>query len=320
MKIGFFWLGRARGTACCKRCRRLVMPPSFRMGGITSPNALVADLQSSNIRLRLDNAALRRKCDSLRVESAESITEAEDIARRLRDLADAADEHVAALKAGKAKVAHHTACKHFSPPPMARIISQEDRAAASASRDSMPAGGRGVDQPRGPPEAAAPSLPLETSSPEHASASTWPSPSTLAPTADVLLSTAAPLRSVAHRIVAPIRGSYLIERWKQESLKGGARLEPLARHALPARAFWTEAELARLATLLSDAFDEHGQPAWGLLAAFKPRAAVANSGDPPRENGNKHPAKAAPMVHVFAATALPMPSGCSGPPPPVKVS
>ena len=80
------------------------------------------------------------------------------------------------------------------------------------------------------------------------------------PSADVLLTSAAPLRTVADRTLPPIRGSALVERWKR---RDGA---PISRSSLPPAAFWTPAELERLATLLSDAFDEHGQPAWGLLA------------------------------------------------------
>ena len=61
--------------------------------------------------------------------------------------------------------------------------------------------------------------------------------------------------------MAPVRGSYLVELWKRRE-----RELPIRRKDLPRRAVWSAAELDRLAAMLSDAYDEHGMPAWGLLA------------------------------------------------------
>ena len=76
-------------------------------------------------------------------------------------------------------------------------------------------------------------------------------------------STVQPIRG---RLVAPVRGSYLVELWKRRE-----RELPIRRPA-PRRAVWSAAELDRLAAMLSDAYDEHGMPAWGLLA-ISPRTA-----------------------------------------------
>ena len=75
---------------------------------------------------------------------------------------------------------------------------------------------------------------------------------------------AAPLHSVRSQLHAPIRGSYLVERWKR-----GEGVPD--RVDMPRRAFWTVSELERLAAMLSDAYDENGQPAWGLLGMGKRR-------------------------------------------------
>ena len=68
----------------------------------------------------------------------------------------------------------------------------------------------------------------------------------------------APLSTMSESIMLPVRGSYLVERWKR-------RERCILRRALPPRATWSHAEIERLAALLSDAFDEAGQPAWSLV-------------------------------------------------------
>ena len=200
------------------------MPPTFRTRALSSPQALIGDLQSANLRLRLDNQSLRRERDLLRIHLSRDVHQAQAVAARLRALADEADQYVAALNTDSRRHEARDEEREDSPAPSAEW--QEDAHPHTHT-------------------------PLEEKRPFDA----------VAPLVDVLLKTAAPLRSVADRMVPPIRGSALVERWKRRDHV------PVCRSSLPPHAFWTQAEMQRLASLLADAFDEHGQPAWGLLAA-----------------------------------------------------
>lgn len=92
---------------------------------------------------------------------------------------------------------------------------------------------------------------------------------------------ALPLSKLRSKGVAPLRGSYLVEKWK--------RREAVNRDKLPSSATWTGVELDRLVSLLSDAYDEHGRPAWHLVATTtheRPGAgALAFSGRPLQLDG-----------------------------------
>jgi hypothetical protein len=232
------------------------MPPTFWARGsqLSSPNALISDLQSANLRLRLDNQALRRHLETLSVTACEQPEQAEQLAARLRELAVEADAAAARLRRAA------DVPPPVEPPP----VPSADSSAAAALR-------------------------CDTEAPAVAVADT------AAESADVLLESAARLDSVATRMVPPLRGSYLVELWKRRETT------PVRRQDLPSRAFWSAAELNRLASILSDAFDERGQPAWGLLAAWKPSAKQGDAAAPPASR---------PPLHVFAGAPLdPAPTG-----------
>jgi hypothetical protein len=240
------------------------MPPTFRTRALTSPQALIGDLQSANLRLRLDNQALRRERDALRVHSSHDVVQAQAVAARLRALADEADQYVAALKAD---------C-HQHVVPEERADSPLPAPVAEGHEDAT-------------------AQPQEEQQPSDA----------VAPLVDVLLNTAAPLRTMTNRMVPPIRGSALVERWKRRDHA------PVSRASLPPHAFWTPAELQRLVSLLSDAFDENGQPAWGLLAAYQPKSPSPSGTkdaekDAAARGGSGGCAQPLPRMHIFAGEAL----------------
>ena len=229
----------------------LCMPPNFNSISkkLNSPNALIADLQSEVMRLRMDNASLRRERDALDIRKAIDVQQAEDIARHLRRLADRADDVAASMRGIQPGIATAaTAPAATAPAATAPAAAPPSITAAAADEASV------VSSPH--------TSPLVTST---------------APTdvQDVLLQSAARLDSVKARLVPPIRGSYLVELWKRRD--GPSWQRPLQRADLPPRAYWSAAELERLACTLSDAYDEFGQPAWGLLARFQ-KAKAADGG------------------------------------------
>ena len=246
------------------------MPPQLNSINkkLHSPNALIADLQSEVMRLRLDNAALRRERDALDVRKAANAQQAEEIAQHLKQLAERAAD-VAASMQGIAVAA----------PPSTAGGSESSNSAIEPCKD----------------EAQVAALQSQLTSSLLA-----------APTTDVLLQSAARLDMVKARLVPPLRGSYLVELWKRRD--GPSWQKPLHRSDLPSRAFWSAAELERLACALSDAYDEHGQPAWGLLAPFQ-KAADGGKGGSGVGDADSAKATAAAMAPSAAAAAEPAAAG-----------